>query len=212
MLEPYIKGISFGLFMALSVGPTIFAILKYSITHGYKAGLSYIFGVSISDIMYVALANLAAGFLMEAKEHQKTIGIVGALLLIGMGLYGLLKKIKPVRTSNTTAALGKGHLVKTFASGFFMNTLNPGVILTWLGMSTAVLGETLTYRSTVFITALVIVLGFDVLKVVAANKVRQLLTPRNVIYLQRFAAVCLLTVGVFIFIRFAFFNYVASGH
>jgi threonine/homoserine/homoserine lactone efflux protein len=200
--DAIIKGIGFGLFMALSVGPTIFAVLKYSISYGYKAGIAYVLGVSISDIMYLAIANLAAYFLVEATAYQKEIGIAGGLLLIGMGLFGYLKKITPVRNTETIVPIGAGGLLKIALSGFLMNTLNPGVIITWMGMTISVGAESLSYRVSVFITTLAVVLGVDFIKVFAANKVRKLLTPRNIIVLQRVSALCLLGIGIFLLFRF----------
>jgi threonine/homoserine/homoserine lactone efflux protein len=44
MTSALIAGLAFGLFMAISVGPTIFAILKYSISYGWKAGISFVIG------------------------------------------------------------------------------------------------------------------------------------------------------------------------
>jgi threonine/homoserine/homoserine lactone efflux protein len=212
MPNAIIQGVSYGLFIALSVGPTIFAILKYSLSYGHKAGFSYIAGVSLSDFLFVAIANLAANFLAMANEHQKIIGIGGSLLLIAMGLYGFFKKLIVQRSSNTIAEVNTGGLVKIGLSGFFMNTFNPGVIITWIAMSAFVSEESFSYKSTCFITALIIILGFDVLKVLGANRVRRLLTPRNVIYLQRISALCLLGVGIFIFIKFAFLNAIAQSH
>jgi hypothetical protein len=43
----------------------------------------------------------------------------------------------------------------------------------------------------------------DFLKVFAANKVRQFLTPRTIIRLNRISAVCLYAIGVFLVIKFA---------
>jgi threonine/homoserine/homoserine lactone efflux protein len=206
------QGISYGLFIALSVGPTIFAIIKYSISYGHRAGFSYIFGVSISDFLFVAMANLAANFLSLANEHQKLIGICGSLLLIGMGLYGYFKKLKIQRSTDTIVPVGAGGLAKIAISGFFMNTLNPGVIITWIAMSAFVGEENLNYKITTFTTALIIILGFDCLKVLGANRVRKLLTPRNIIILQRVSALCLLGVGLFLFIKFAFFNVPVTSH
>jgi len=206
------QGISYGLFIALSVGPTIFAIIKYSISYGHKAGFSYIFGVSVSDFLFVAMANLAANFLSVANAHQKLIGISGSLLLIGMGFYGYFKKLKIQRSADTIVPVGAGGLFKIAVSGFFMNTLNPGVIITWIAMSAFVGDETLNYKITTFVTALVIILGFDCLKVLGANKVRKILTPRNIVILQRVSALCLLGVGLFIFIKFTFFNIKVTGH
>ena len=85
MISAVLAGIAFGLFMAISVGPTIFAIIKYSISYGWKAGMSFIIGVSLSDIIYVALANQASGWLSGLMSHEKLIGIVGASIFILIG-------------------------------------------------------------------------------------------------------------------------------
>jgi threonine/homoserine/homoserine lactone efflux protein len=200
--EAIIKGIGFGLFMALSVGPTIFAVLKYSISYGYKAGIAYVLGVSLSDIMYLTIANVAAYFLVKATAYETQIGIAGGLLLIGMGIYGYKKKITPVRNTETIVPIGAGGLLKISLSGFLMNSLNPGVIITWMGMTISVSAENLNYRVAVFATTLIVVLGIDFVKVFAANKVRKLLTPRNIITLQRISALCLLGIGIFLVIKF----------
>jgi threonine/homoserine/homoserine lactone efflux protein len=197
-------GISFGLFLIIGVGPTIFAILKYSIQYGHRAGLSYIFGVSISDIMFVALTNLAASLLTVANTHMRLIGIGGAFLLIGMGVYGYFKKLKVARASSTIEPIGAKNLIKIASSGFFMNTLNPSVIITWLGMTAFVGGESQNYRITVFAITLGLVLGGDLLKVFMAAKVRKILTPRNIVYLSRISAICLFAVGVVLFLKFGF--------
>jgi threonine/homoserine/homoserine lactone efflux protein len=206
------KGILFGLFMAISVGPTIFAILKYSISYGYKAGISYITGVSISDILFVFMANYASSFLQKAESYTRQIGIIGALLLIVMGTYGTFKKLKVQRTTEAISPVGIGGLLKIATSGFFMNSLNPGVIITWLAMSAAVSLESDSYRFTVFAIALGVVLGSDVLKVFGANKVRSVLTPRNTIKLQRISALCLLGTGIFLLIKFLFFYTAIKAH
>jgi threonine/homoserine/homoserine lactone efflux protein len=200
--EAILKGIGFGLFMALSVGPTIFAVLKYSISYGYKAGIAYVLGVSVSDIMYLTIANVAAYFLVKATTYETQIGIAGGLLLIGMGIYGYKKKITPVRNTETIVPIGAGGLLKIALSGFLMNTLNPGVIITWMGMTISVSTQSLNYRVVVFTTTLIVVLSIDFVKVFAANKVRKLLTPRNIISLQRISALCLLGIGIFLVIRF----------
>src|ERR1035437_10250332 len=69
ILDAIIKGILVGLFMAISVGPTLFAVIKYSLNFSYKAGLAFVLGVSVSDIMYVTLANVAASWLEYLKPY-----------------------------------------------------------------------------------------------------------------------------------------------
>jgi threonine/homoserine/homoserine lactone efflux protein len=197
-------GCGFGLFMAVSVGPTIFAIIKYSITYGWRAGMSFVLGVSLSDSIYVLLANMASAWLSGLMSHEKTIGYLGAVLLIIFGLYGFFKKIKVTRNRNDDAKVSSRDYFKIFASGFLMNTLNPGVIITWITAVAAISTMTAAYRLVFFITCLGIILGFDFLKVLLAQRIRKRLTPRNIIYLNRISALCLVGIGIVLFLKSMF--------
>src|SRR5580693_6401479 len=95
ILDAIIKGILVGLFMAISVGPTLFAVIKYSLSLSYKAGLAFVFGVSLSDIMFVTLANVAAPFLTRFRPYERYIAIGGAIILMIIGITGFLRKHKP---------------------------------------------------------------------------------------------------------------------
>lgn len=194
-------GCGFGLFMAVSVGPTIFAILKYSISYGWKAGMSFVLGVSLSDSIYVLLANLASGWLSGLIQHEKLIGYIGAALLIAFGLYGFFKKIKVTRNRNDDAKVSTRDYWKIFASGFLMNTFNPGVIITWITAVAAISAMTANYRLVFFASCLGIILGFDLLKVLLAQRIRKRLTPRNIVYLNRISALCLGVIGIFLFLK-----------
>lgn len=190
--------------MAVSVGPTIFAIIKYSITYGWRAGMSFVLGVSLSDSIYVLLANMASAWLSGLMSHEKTIGYLGAVLLIIFGLYGFFKKIKVTRNRNDDAKVSSRDYFKIFASGFLMNTLNPGVIITWITAVAAISTMTAAYRLVFFITCLGIILGFDFLKVLLAQRIRRRLTPRNIIYLNRISALCLVGIGIVLFLKSMF--------
>jgi threonine/homoserine/homoserine lactone efflux protein len=211
LTELVVKGISFGLFMALSVGPTIFAVLKYSMNYGFRAGISYVLGVSVSDFMFLFIANMAASVLVLANQHQQVIGIAGGLLLCAMGIYGFKKKIQVTRNTSTIVPVGAMGLFKIALSGFLMNTINPGVIFTWITMTTIVADNTLNQRMVLFGITLAVVLGFDLLKVLMANRVRKFLTPRNTVKLSRISALCLLGVGLFLLVKFAL-GLQVSGH
>ncbi len=198
-IDALVKGILVGLFMAISVGPTLFAIIKYSLNFSYKAGLAFVLGVSVSDIIYVTIANIAASWLRYLEPYQKHIGIGGAVALMTMGLIGLLRKLKPKRPSSVQLVISSGDLFKIWVSGFLVNTLNPGVLITWLGAVTITANTTGFYRFILFGTALIIILGIDFSKVFLADRIKRLLTVRKVIYVQRFSAVCILLIGLALF-------------
>jgi threonine/homoserine/homoserine lactone efflux protein len=201
MFSAILAGLAFGLFMAVSVGPTIFAIIKYSISYGWRAGVSFVVGVSLSDSLYVALANLASGWLSELMSHEKTIGYAGSALFFGIGLYGYFKKIKVTRNNRDMATVTSKHYWKIFSSGFLMNTFNPGVILTWITAVAAISTMSNGYRVLFFGSCLGLILGLDFLKVFLAQRIRSKLTPRNIVYLNRISALCIAAIGVFLFLK-----------
>ncbi len=191
-------GILLGLFMAISVGPTLFAVIRYSMNHSWKSGVAFVLGVSVSDIMYVTLANMAAPFLEVLHRYERALAYGGGSILIIIGLRGLLAKYKPQRPSQKLATIGHGHYIKIFMSGFLINTINPGVILNWLTAVTIIAAHGPSYRFVFFATCLGIVLGFDFLKVLLADSIRKRLTLRIVMYLNRISAGILFAFGAII--------------
>lgn len=213
MYSIIITGVGLGLFMYISVGPTIFAIIKYSISYGWRAGISFVVGVSVSDILYISLANLASGMLLGLLYYKNMIGYVGSILFIMMGLHGFLKKIKVTRSRTDNANVKSKDYWKIAASGFLLNTFNPGVIITWLTAVAAVTNiqyDNLLQNSIIsptflfFASCLSVILGFDILKVFLAQIIRKKLTPRNIIYLNRISALCILGIGLFLFLKVFF--------
>ncbi|MBK7691895.1 MAG: LysE family transporter [Bacteroidetes bacterium] len=211
MLSAILAGLGFGLFMSISVGPTIFAIIKYSISYGWRAGMSFVLGVSISDIIYVALANMASGMLSDLMSHEKMIGYIGSILFIGIGIYGYFKKIKVTRNKRDIATVSTKDYWKIFASGFLMNTFNPGVIIIWITSVAAITNLSSTYRFAFFATCLALILTFDFSKVFLAQVIRSKLTPRAIVYLNRISALCILAIGLFLLLKIAF-DIKVAGH
>ncbi len=204
LIDAIVKGLLLGLFMAVSVGPTLFAVIKYSVNHSYKAGIAFILGVSISDIMYVTIANVAAAWLEMLNEHERTIAYAGAGILIIMGLIGLFDKYKPKRPSTGPSTISGAHYFRIWSSGFLINTINPGVIITWLAAVTATANTSNIYRFVLFGCCLGLILSIDVCKVFLADSIRRKLTLRRILYLHRFSAACILSIGVALMISTAF--------
>ncbi|MCB0698373.1 MAG: LysE family transporter [Chitinophagaceae bacterium] len=194
-----------GLFMAISVGPTLFAVLKYSLNHSYKAGIAFVLGVSVSDILYVVVANFAASWLEVLHGYSRQIAYGGAVILLTVGLAGLLTKYKPVRPTATKITITGGHYFKIWSSGFLINTINPAVIIIWLGAVTATANTSNWYRFVMFGVCLALVLSIDFCKVFLADAIRRKLTLRRIMYLQKTSSAIILLFGLALFIS-TFFN------
>jgi len=197
MIAPFIKGILLGIMLAISVGPIIFSIIKQSINNGHKGGFTFVAGVSASDITLVLISQLFTELFRYLLEYKKTIGIGGSILLIGIGIYVLFfKKVSINEEGKQEIKMTGRDYIKTFLSGYFMNTLNPGVIGFWLVIATSVVGLSFTYRLIMFSTCLAFVLSTDIAKVLLAGSIRQKLTPHNIHILNKISGLILMGFGL----------------
>lgn len=189
-------GLLLGLFMAISVGPTLFAVLRYSLNHSYKAGLAFVFGVSLSDIIFVTVANVATPWLQWLHQFERTLSYGASVVLIVVGLVGFLKKYTPKKPSTGIVTVSSSQYFKIWLSGFLINTLNPALIFQWIVAATGLAKETDLYRFVFFGCCLGLVLGVDMLKVLLADNIRRKLTLRRIMYLQKISALCILGFGI----------------
>lgn len=189
-------GVILGLSIAISVGPTLFAVIRYSMHHTYKAGIAFILGVSLSDIMFVTIVNVATEFLSFLATHQRTIGIIGSSLFMALGLFSFLKKYKPVKPSKGVATdLSGGTYLKILLSGWAMNTFNPAVVVIWVGVAVNVATYTVMEKLLLFGICLGIVLIFDFAKVFLSEKIRSWLTLRKIMYINKISALFIFIFG-----------------
>ena len=200
MIEAILKGLALGIVLALSVGPIIFTIIKQSITVGHKGGFSFVAGVWLSDIILVILSNVFTEWVATLLEHKKTIGYSGSSFLIAMGIYFFFfKKVHIKSTGGDEHAdhLSVHEMLRIFASGFIINTLNPGVLVFWLGNATVLsLTHTLQQRVVIFAVCLLINMGADVGKVMMAGKLRKRLTVHNLSIINKISGAILVVFGM----------------
>ena len=136
------KGLALGFALALSVGPIIFIIIKHSLNNGHRAGFSFVAGVWVSDVILVVLSNTLSAAVDLLNTHEKIVGCLGGLFLLGMGVYfAFFKKVKMQDPEKADARFRKRDMARLFASGFAINTLNPSVIFFWLVNATLVAGS-----------------------------------------------------------------------
>ncbi len=200
MVQDILKGLALGIVLALSVGPIIFTIVKQSITVGYKGGLSFVAGVWLSDFILVTLSNVFTEWVARLLQYQKMIGYAGSSFLIAMGIYFFFfKKVHLKSTANLEHAdhISAAQMARIFASGFIINTLNPGVLIFWLGNATVLsLTHTLEQRIIIFSVCLLINMSADVGKVMMAGKLRKKLTVHNLSVINKISGAILIAFGI----------------
>ncbi len=203
-----IRGLLLGLLLSFGMGPVVFAVIKQSITNGLKGGFSFILGVSASDFTLVTFSQLFSELIDNILDYKNVIAIIGSSILICIGLYYIfLKKINKNSLSIEGVSLSKTAGVKIFMSGYLMNILNPGVIGFWFILASSVGEYGLSYRITMFLTCLIVILLCDSLKVLLANKIRQRITLNTIKRINKIAGIVLILFGIGLIItNFVFKN------
>lgn len=204
IIAPLIKGLVLGIFLAISVGPVIFAILKQSINNGHKAGYVFVAGISVSDIALVLICNFFTSLFQQALTHKTVIAVAGSIFLVALGVYTLFfKKVKTDEDNNIIVKkFRKRDYLAIFLSGFFINVLNPAVFLFWFAWTAAILADSQTapnplqYRAIVFGTCLLFVLLTDIVKVALASRLRSKLTKHNLVNINRISGLILIGFGI----------------
>ncbi|MDP4254265.1 MAG: LysE family transporter [Bacteroidota bacterium] len=199
MMESILKGLALGLVLALSVGPIIFTIIKQSLNNGVKGGFSFVAGVWVSDIILVVLSNTLTVLVATLLEHSRAIAYCGSSFLIAMGVYFVFFKKVHLANDNggKDARFRKRDIAKVFASGFIINTLNPGVILFWLGNATVLsLNHTLQERIIIFSVCLLVNMTADTAKVLGAGRLRSRLTLHTLNIINKISGTILIGFGM----------------
>jgi threonine/homoserine/homoserine lactone efflux protein len=199
MTEALLKGLTIGFILALSVGPVIFTIIKQSINNGYRGGFSFVIGVWLSDIFLVILSNFFSEWVATILQYKRTIGYVGSIFLIAMGIFFVFFKKVIVTEDNILPELKfrKRDVTKIALSGFLINTLNPSVFIFWLLYATTTAAKhNLKERILIFSVCLLVNMLADVLKVLMAGKLRQRLTVKNITIINKLSGSILLGFGI----------------
>jgi threonine/homoserine/homoserine lactone efflux protein len=209
LIDLIIGGVGLGLLLSIMLGPVFFIILDTSIKKGIKSALFLDLGVLISDLMYISIAYIFVNQVAALQEGNNAhwLLIVGGAVFVVFGILTLRKK-KPKVKKNAIkpSELKSNNYFTTVLKGFFLNAVNPGVLFYWLTIIGTLRGKEqlfgLNESSTVILYLFVILVTFfaiDILKIVYANKLKNILTPAWLIVINRVLGIILICFG-FIFL------------
>lgn len=197
-MEPLLKGIISGITISFLIGPIFFALADITMSKGWRCGLSYIFGVIVSDIFIIYLVETV---LQQFPFHtiKTEIGLVGGLLLIVFGIVTYLSKVSIKAFDITNVKT----LFSAFLKGVTISLFNPFVTVWWITMYTTIsIHYLLLFDKILFYFGiLAMVFIFDLFKMRFAYFLKQKLTTANLILVKKVVGVCLFVFGIVMILK-----------
>jgi len=129
------NGLLTGLFLQLAIGPVFFFIVNLVLQRTIFDGFVAVFAVTIVDYLYIILAIIGVGNLLEKKKFKRIFGIVSSVVLIVFGLIIINGIISNGLNSNIE--ISSTSLVSSFLSVFFITISSPMTIVFFTGIFTA---------------------------------------------------------------------------
>ncbi len=205
-------GILMGLTLSIAAGPVMFALIQTSIREGFWRTFAMELGILSSDAGFILLAFYSLGsYLDDHPEIITWISLGGGVLLIGMGLFKWFSKDREAKKVKEMMRGRKSNYLKLFGEGFFYNTVNPSVLLFWMGTFAFVSAEFNNNPEQIkwhFILTLVTLLGLDILKIYFAGKLKFFFTPRRMVVMNQILGLIFLGFGIFLLARTAWLEFV----
>ena len=188
------------LLLTFSFGPAFFALVNGAIKYGYRRASQLALGVVLSDLvvclLIIYLVSLGATNYIHDEKTQRFMGILAGIVLVGFGVAHF-RMPGPQKEANLELIAPSSHSM--VLKGFFLNSLNPSVWLLWLGNVTAV-SKTMKYSVPNMVVFFGITLGLVLLvelaKISAANRLKQVLTPKTMYVVNVTTGVLLVIFGL----------------
>lgn len=136
MIKVFLKGLTTGLILQLAIGPVFFFLANITIQKTLLDGLIAVIAVTIVDYIYIALAIVGVGKLLDKESIKRILGLISSIVLILFGLYMATSIINMVDT-NLIEIDQSQSIFTSFISAFLLTISSPLTIVFWTGVFAA---------------------------------------------------------------------------
>ena len=130
------SGFLTGLLLQIAIGPVFFFILNVSLQKTVRHGLSAVVAVTLVDYIFITLAVLGVGKLLEKPGLKRTLGIMSAIVLVlfGTAMIVSMKTDGHIRLPDHMIESG---YISSFISAFILTSSSPLTIVFWTSLFAA---------------------------------------------------------------------------
>jgi len=197
MVVVILKGIGLGLLLSVLVGPSFFMLIDTSLTRGFKRAFVMDLGITMSDILWIIILYFSTASQLLKVIESPMMRLVGGSLFFLFGLSSFI-------IQNSTIKFSTG-LKTQFTKGFMVNFLNPSVFIFWLASVSLVASEYRDQTINVFVFfagTIGTTFAIDLLKIIAAGKIRGFLSGRQKNRIKLATGVIMMGFGLYLIYKF----------
>jgi threonine/homoserine/homoserine lactone efflux protein len=133
MISIVISGFLTGLVLQIAVGPVFFFILNISLQKTVIDGWFAVLAVTIVDYLYIILAVVGIGKLLQKPKIKRGLGIASSIVLMSFGILMILT-IQPDHIDHIpNTGLGSNY-ISSFLATFFLTLSSPLTVVFWTGL------------------------------------------------------------------------------
>ncbi len=198
-----LKGMLIGLPFVFVIGPALFSILQTSINKGFYSGMQLAIGISVSDFLILALCYFGLIQFLENDTFQIILGFGGSAIMVVYGIYMFNKRTvsEPISKEIKLKINWMGVFTEIF-KGFFLNIMNPFLWILWLSIMSSGTTKKSPPEAIAFMLGIVaMIFTADLLKSFFAHKIKNILSPKVIITINKIAGILLFVCAVYLSVR-----------
>ena len=209
MIQDVFMAIPLGILLCFLIGPVFFIVLETAATKGFRAAFVFDLGVVTADFIFIAIAVSSSYRLINSIKDEPALYIFGGLIMITYGIISFLKLKKDTKNieesdENIQLELVKKDYRSLYFKGLFLNFINVGVLGFWflIFLTFGPVMELQTPRLLVFFSSVIITyLLVDIAKMALAKKLKNKLTPINILKIKKLTSLLLIVFGISIMMQ-----------
>ncbi len=199
------EAIIIGIILSFLIGPVFFMLIEISILKGFRAAMSFDFGVMIGDVFFLLIAYYGSKPLLSNIENNPLFFKIGGSLLVLYGLYSFFVTKQADQIQDDTIVIKEdSRYFRLFLKGFFINLINFGTLGFWIGLM-LVYGSkySMTPKKVFYFFGIIILsyLTIDAFKIVMAKKLRSRMTPGRIYRMKKILGLVLTGFGIVLFLK-----------
>ena len=205
-MQDILLAIPLGILLCFMIGPVFFVLLETAAVKGFRAATVFDLGVVTADLVFILIAYFSSYRLINSIKDEPALYIFGGLIMVTYGIISFLKLKKTPKNidEEIREVLVKKDYLSLYIKGFFLNFINVGVLGFWL-LIFITFGPALkmeTSRIIVFFGSVIATYLFvDVIKVILAKRLKNKMTPNNILIIKKITNILLIVFGITIMLQ-----------